>query len=123
MKGRFTWRLEFWLPSFGIGDVRVARLHQGRRPALVRVEQSTADGRALEERVDGKKFDGETIITMRSPNLDPPCPISWDWEEPESERRPAITFPEAQIGWELEAQCAKLATLRRDSGVRFPMWY
>jgi hypothetical protein len=91
----FTWRLELWLPSFGAGDVRVVRVHRGRRPALVRVEQSTADGRAVEEKVDGARFDGETIITMRTPNLDPPCPISWDWDEPESERRPAVTFPEA----------------------------
>lgn len=92
-----SWRLELWLPSFGTGDVRVARLHRDRRPAIVRVEQSTADGRTLEDRLNGEKFDGETIITMQSTNLDPPCPISWDWKEPESERRPTITFPEGQI--------------------------
>lgn len=91
------WRLELWLPSLGNGAIRVARNHQGRRPVMVRLEQSLPDGRATEERLPGENFNGETIITMRSPNLDPPCPITWDWVEPEQERRPAIVFPEDAI--------------------------
>lgn len=91
--GDLGWRLELWLPSLGEGDVRVARIHPGHRPALVRVEQSSPDGRSVEERFPGESFDGETILTMRTPNLDPPCPISWEWATPESAWRPAIEFP------------------------------
>jgi hypothetical protein len=92
-----SWRLALYMPAFAEEQVIVYRTYPNQDPVGLQIERTLPDGRATSETIPAARLGGASAIILPTEDLQIPCPITWWWNAPLADPRPAIVFPDSEL--------------------------
>lgn len=92
-----SWRLALYMPAFAEEQVIVYRTYPNQDPVGLQIERTPPDGRAKSETIPAAQLGGASAIILPTEDLQIPCPITWWWNAPLADPRPAIVFPDSEL--------------------------
>jgi hypothetical protein len=90
-------RLALYMPAFAEEQVIVYRTYPNQDPVGLQIERTLPDGRATSETIPAARLGGASAIILPTEDLQIPCPITWWWNAPLADPRPAIVFPDSEL--------------------------
>jgi hypothetical protein len=92
-----SWRLALYMSAFADEQVIVYRTYPDQDPVGLHIERTLRDGRAMSETIPAAQLGGASAIGLPTEDLQTPCPITWWWNVPLADHRPAIVFPDTEL--------------------------